>query len=387
MRIVAKKYPDNYSNDVMNVIRTMSFTNGRNVKLVGSYTIRNQAYAGDIDALEFVKVRSIADCVKRFQNVVKNTSELPVTFIADIKCGSVDEWKVVPDDAIIKDGRVVGYDRDAILQKVKHLYETKIITENQFIIAKRMLRPTINAVEFLALRKELRYNILRWSLKEISDGYKVLQDGRHYSLAHGVSSPTITKMDVVSWVNRGSFTDFEMIYEFEMKKKIINSGLRDLDIAIKESILLMRREGNYFKMAKRMYALARYYDYKHDLMPLNDLFIGDLGRIYSIFGDANTLKFLIENVNSLPKEKMLMEIDQFTNRLSNVVIPTYLRREKRVMAILKRLRNKEILKHNSATMVNLLDQLRFELYSVLSNYALRYLKQNRLYPLASKYLP
>ena len=387
MRIVVKKYPENYSNDILSVIRTMSFTNGKSVKLVGSYTIRNQVYAGDVDALEFVKVRSVADCVKRFQEVVKRTSDMPVTFIADIKCGSVDEWKVVPDDATIKDGRVVGYDRDVILQKVKHLYETKIITENQFIIAKRMLRPTVNAVEFLALRKELRYNILRWSLKEISDGYKVLQDGRRYSLADGVQTPTITKMDVVSWVNRGSFTDFEMIYEFELNGKVINNGLRDLDIAIKESILLMRREGNYFKMAKRMYALARYYDYKHDLMPLNDLFIGDLGRIYSIFGDANTLKFLIENADSLPKDKMLTEIDQFTARLSNVVIPTYMRREKKVMAILKRMENKEILKHNSATMIKLLDELRFELYSVLSNYSLRYLKQNRLYPLASKYLP
>jgi hypothetical protein len=318
---------------------------------------------------------------------VERTAHLPLTYIADIKCGTVEEWKVIPDDAIIDGGRVVGYDRDAILQKVEHLHDTKIITSEQFDIAKKMLRPTLNAVEFLAVKKELRYNILRWSLKEIKAGYKILQDGRQYLLSDGVQSPTITKMDVVSWIGGSRFTDFEMIYEFHLNGKILNKGLVDLDIAIKDSILLMRREGNYFKMAKRMFALARYHEYKHDIPPLNDLFIGDLGRIYSIFGDANTLKYLIENVESLPKDKIQMEIDQFITRLSNVVIPTYLRREKTVMGIIRRLDNKNIIKHNNATMLKLLDNLRYELFAVLSNYSLRYLKENRLYPLASKYLP
>jgi hypothetical protein len=365
----------------------MSFTDGKAVKLVGSYTLRNQVYAGDVDAIEFVKVKSATECSKRFQQVVKRTSQLSLTFIADIKCGSVEEWRVIPDSATIEEGRVVGYDRDAILQKVKHLHDTKIISLDQFDIAKKMLRPTVNAVEFLAIRKELRYNILRWSLKEIEAGYKVLQDNRRYTLADGVQSPTITKMDVVSWVGGSRFTDFEMIYEFRQNGRILNKGLVDLDIAIKDSILLMRREGNYFKMAKRMFALARYHDYRHDIPPLNDLFIGDLGRIYSIFGDVNTLRYLIENEKHLPKDKIHMEIDQFITRLSNVVIPTYLRREKKVMSLIRQMDDKNIINHNNETMLKLLEALRYELFAVLSNYTLRYLKEHRLYPLASKYLP
>jgi len=295
MRIILKKYPADYSDEVLRVIKAMSFTGGKGVKLVGSYTLRNQVYAGDVDALELVRIKSVKDCVKRFQRVAEEVVKIPYTYISDIKCGSIEEWRVVPTTATIEEGKVVGYDRDAILAKVKQLYDTKIIDAEQFSIAKRMLKPNVNAVEFLALQKELRYNILRWNLKEVVAGFKVLQDGRKYTLEEGVQSPTITKLDCVSWISGNHFTDFEMIYEFSLKGRIINKGLRDLDLAIRESVLLMRKEGNYFKMAKRMYALARYYEYKHDLEPLNNLFIGDLGRLYGVYGDAEALKFLIKN--------------------------------------------------------------------------------------------
>jgi hypothetical protein len=387
MRIVLKKYPADYSQEVLTVIHAMSFTQGKGVKLVGSYTLRNQVYAGDVDALELVPIKSVNDCVNRFQNVIKAVVKIPFTYISDIKCGSVEEWRVVPTDAKIVEGRVEGYDASAMLGKVKQLHDTKIIDDEQFMVAKRMLKNHVNAVEFLALQKELRYNIIRWSLKDVIAGYKMLQDGRKYTLAEGVQSPTITKLDVVSWIGGNHFTDFEMIYEFKLRGHIINKGLRDLDIAIRESVLLMRREGNYFKMAKRMYALARYYDYKHDLKPLNDLFIGDLGRLYGIYGDANSLKYLIQNVEDLPKDKIKFEVDQFISRLSNVVIPTFLRRENVIMTIVKRLENPEIYTHDSPTMLKLLDLLRHQIFTILSNYTLRYLKAERLFPVASKYLP
>jgi hypothetical protein len=387
MRIVLKKYPADYSQEVLTVIRAMSFTQGKGVKLVGSYTLRNQVYAGDVDALELVPIKSVNDCVNRFQNVIKAVVKIPFTYISDIKCGSVEEWRVVPTDAKIVEGRVEGYDASAMLGKVKQLHDTKIIDDEQFMVAKRMLKNHVNAVEFLALQKELRYNIIRWSLKDVIVGYKMLQDGRKYTLAEGVQSPTITKLDVVSWIGGNHFTDFEMIYEFKLRGHIINKGLRDLDIAIREIVLLMRREGNYFKMAKRMYALARYYDYKHDLKPLNDLFIGDLGRLYGIYGDANSLKYLIQNVEDLPKDKIKFEVDQFISRLSNVVIPTFLRRENVIMTIVKRLENPEIYTHDSPTMLKLLDLLRHQIFTILSNYTLRYLKAERLFPVASKYLP
>jgi hypothetical protein len=217
--------------------------------------------------------------------------------------------------------------------------------------------------------------------------YKVLQDGRKYTLEQGVQAPTITKMDVVSWVNGNRFTDFEMIYEFHKGKTVINKAMTDMDIAIKENILVLRREGNYFKMAKRMFALARYYKWKHDIKPLSELFNSDLGRLYSIYGDAEALKFIIEEAPAIPKDKVLFEAQQFVSRLANVVIPTYMRREAKIMRVVNRLQDPKLYTSDNATMLGLLDSLRGEIYEILQNYSLKYLREQRLYPLAYKYLP
>ena len=387
MRLPLKKYPADYTPEVLQVIKAMSFTEGKRVKLVGSFTLRNQVYAGDVDGLEFVPVRSISALVNKFKDVVRRVMALPTTYISDIKCGSVEEWKVIPDTATIKEGRVVGYDATKIKAKVKKLYDTNVIDESEYTYANRLLKSNPNAVEFLAIRRELRYNILRWTPKEVIKGYKILQDGRKYTLEMGVVAPTITKMDVVSWVNGNRFTDFEMIYEFHKGKAVLNKGLADMDIAIRENILVLRREGNYFKMAKRMFALARYYKWKHDLKPLSELFNIDLGRLNSIYGDAEALNFIIEEAENIPKDKVLSEAQQFVGRLANVTIPTYMRREPKIMRIVRRLQDPKLYTADNETMLSLLDKLRGEIYEILQNYTLRYLREQRLYPLATKYLP
>jgi hypothetical protein len=140
-------------------------------------------------------------------------------------------------------------------------------------------------------------------------------------------------------------------------------------------------------MAKRMYALARYFGYKHDLEPLNDLFTGDLGRLYGIYGDANSLKYIIENVSDIPKEKVDFEVSQFIQRLANIVLPTYLRREDEILRVVNKLRDTTIYKHNNPVMIDLLDRLRYYIFIILSNYTLRYLKAKRLFPVPAKYLP
>lgn len=387
MRLPLKKYPADYNEETLRVIRAMSFTSGKGVKLVGSFTLRNQVYAGDVDGLEFVPVRSINTLVKRFKEVVRDVLRLPYTYIADIKCGSVEEWKIIPDTATIKEGKVVGYDAVTAKTKVDELFKKGVIDEAEKTYARRLLKTSPNAVEFLNIRRELRYNILRWTPREIIRGYKVLQDGRKYTLEEGVQAPTITKMDVVSWVNGNRFTDFEMIYEFRKGRTILNKGLVDMDIAIRENILVLRREGNYFKMAKRMFALARYYKWKHDIKPLSDLFNSDLGRLYSIYGDAEALKFIIEEAEVIPKEKVLFEAQQFVSRLANVTIPTYMRREAKIMRIVRRLQDPRLYTADNKTMISLLDSLRAEIFEILQNYTLKYLREERLYPLAYKYLP
>ena len=381
-----KKYPADYSKEILNVLHAMSFTNGKHLNLVGTYTVRSQVYAGDVDAFESVPIKTIKNTAERFQDLVKRVVKLPFTYISDIKCGSVDEWIVIPETTEIRNGKVEGYNSNEILIKVKELYERNIIDNKQLILAKKLLKEKVNIVEFVALQKELRYNIIRWSLQDIIAGYKTLQDGRQYTLEEGIQADTITKLDVVSWISGNRFTEFEVIYIFKSGNRIINKGLGNYELAVKTSILFMESQGNYFKMAKRMYAISRYHNYKRDSTLLSDLFTGDLGKLYSIYGDTDSLIFLIENIKELPKDKISFEIDYFITRLSNVSLPLYMNNEKKITSIVNRLTNKKIYTYENNTMIRLLKALKSEILEIISIYSFEYLQLYKLYPIPSKYL-
>ena len=95
-----KEYPSGYSEDAMKVLNTMSFSNGKDVKILGSMSLRSQVYAGDYDAYETVvthgsKSDALQTLVKKFKKIVKEIQQIPNTFIGDIKSGSIEEWKII----------------------------------------------------------------------------------------------------------------------------------------------------------------------------------------------------------------------------------------------------------------------------------------------------
>jgi hypothetical protein len=125
--IMLKKYPADYSNEVMTILTAMSFTNGKNISLVGSFTLRPQIYAGDIDAYESVPIKSIKNTVERFQDLIKRVVKIPFTYISDIKCGSIEEWNIIPENVKIQNGKVDGYNAKEILNKLNGLYDTILV--------------------------------------------------------------------------------------------------------------------------------------------------------------------------------------------------------------------------------------------------------------------
>jgi hypothetical protein len=95
-----KEYPDGYSEDALRILNTMSFSNGKDVKILGSMSLRSQVYAGDYDAFENVKTSgskevALDNLVKTFKKIIKEVETIPNTYISDIKSGSVEEWKII----------------------------------------------------------------------------------------------------------------------------------------------------------------------------------------------------------------------------------------------------------------------------------------------------
>lgn len=370
---VRKQYPDGYSQDALRVLETMSLTDGKNLNIVGSMSLRSQIYAGDYDAYEIVnthgdKSSAVESLVRKFKSAIRELQELPYTYIGDIKSGSVEAWKVITEPYNYNDSQ----------KKLKQLRADNVISKDEYYDAKKHIRPSLSRLEKLEALNAVRFHIIRWTPEEVLKGHKVLRDGRKFTLEDAFQTPTITKLDVVSWVQNSRFTDFSVIYEFRHNGDVLNPGMKDIEQSIRENIYMLKQNGNYFKMAKRMFALAKYKGYTRELRVLSEMFNGDLGRLYHVYGDIGTLESMIESLNSLPYSKIEFEIDQFKARLSNVGLPDYLKDEDTILSLVEKVIHLRKETYTKERLLELLKKLKEELYTLLTNNAKEYLNYHEL---------
>jgi hypothetical protein len=373
--IVRKDYPDGYPSDALEVLRSMSFTNGKNVRVVGSMALRSQIYAGDYDAIEVVDVIGtkqlvIRDLVKKFKQIIKNLKSLPNTYIGDIKSGSIEDWVIIND----------RYNYDKSIEKLEQLHKEGIITPDEYHDGKKRIKPDVSKLELLALRRDFRPNIIRWSPRDVMLGFKILKDKRKFTLEEAFQTPTITKLDVVSWVQNNRFTDFSMIYQFKNNGRSMNLVITDIESSIRENIFMLHHDGNYFKMAKRMFALAKFKGYIDILEKLSPLFNGDVGRLYMVYGDIGTLESLFDITDDIPYSKINFEIDQFKGRLSNIALDKYVHREDELFTLINKLTSISNSKYTRKDIRDLLEKIKNILSNLMSFYAKAYLRKVKIMP-------
>jgi hypothetical protein len=315
-----KLWPKNYPADVVNIIDTMTFNN-KNVKMAGSMSLRSQQYAADYDMVESVeatgssKESAAAGIAKRFQGIVRALLKRRDTYIGDIKWGEVSDWTVVVGD--VRNGKVVGYDAAAARAKLTALVSAGVLTADEAAEMRPMLKSSPSPVEFLMAQRTIRPQIIRWTPKEVLAGHVVLRNGRRFTLAEGVMTPSLCKLDVVGFIQRSRFTDFSVIYTFQWHGKTLNPVQLDPAHELRKNIVVLDAEGDYFKMAKRIYSLIRESNVKL-ANRLTTLFNGDMGRLYAILSDIGTVLFLLENEGVVPLSKIQYQVGQFRARLGNI---------------------------------------------------------------------
>jgi hypothetical protein len=387
-----KDYPLNYSRDVLKVIDTISMTHGGDITIVGSMSLKSQQYAGDYDLIETVRGRykdtstAVKYYVKRFQTIVKKLMNEPDLTIGDIKAGTVEEWVVIPEEAGISDGAVKGYDYRASKDKIAELHSNGILTEEEYKYANKICLENPSIEEFLIMKKELRFHLVRWTPKEVKQGVVKLRDGRQMSLEEAFTSPSIIKLDAVAWVQNNRFTDFSIIYLLTNK----GIGINKVDTSkgkwsIKQDLLYYLLTKNYYKACKRLFSLARESKDLPLIAKLNTMLNSDLGRLYGIISDCGSLLYLLENETQLPLDKIKYELDQFRSRLGNIYSISV-----GGEGDLKKLVRADGLPKNAQgrkRMIELIESLQGRFEQVLSKQSLAYMQEHSLLPIAKKYLP
>jgi hypothetical protein len=386
MNINQKEFPIEYSNEVKNIIYALSLTNGEYITVYGSNSLTRQLYASDYDCYETIELtKNIGYFVEKFQFKIKNLMNMPLVYIMNFTCGKIPEWQILDDKISIEDGKVINYNQDESKAKLKNLFDKHIITASEFHYINNKLKPTIEADELFSLKQDCSFHIIKWTPKEIIRGYTKLINGDKYTLKQGFLSKSIIKLDVIAWVNGNRFTDFSVIYQFTSRGQPINGIQLFLDTTLKEDILSFVNDKKYFKTAKRIFALSLITKDNSVINKLTDLFNGDLGRIYNVYGDILTLINLIENEDDIPYDKIEFEIGMFRQRLANVNMPSYLKEKTRIFDVIDQL--KRIDRHSRPKMLKELRTMKKYLENLLNTETEKILKKIDILPLKKKYLP
>jgi len=328
-----KEFPTNYPEEAVTILRSMSFNDGKGLMLVGSASIRSQQYAGDYDGYQVVQMDAASEqeaakqIARQWQENVKRLRAMSYVYVGDIKCGSIEQWRVIPATARLVDGKVVDYNPTQSKKALDALLRSKVISPAEAKEAEALLKSPDNVAAFLQAKQTIKFHVIRWTAAEILAGRKKLRDGQWMYLRQAVLLPGVAKMDVVALIQKARFTDFSVIYEFRHKDKVLNPETYDIRESLRESIVAYKTEGNYFKMLKRIFALARFENDLETVKELTPILNSDLGRLYHIVSDIRTLTELLERPR-VPLPLIRYEIDQFVGRLSNIYTLTdYLKAE------------------------------------------------------------
>jgi hypothetical protein len=127
----------------------------------------------------------------------------------------------------------------------------------------------------------------------------------------------------VGFVANNRFSEFSIIYQFIVSGKVINpvpTGLAVIERGLRESVVAYFESGNYFKVLKRLFSLARIHGDKATLDALTPILNSDLGRLYYIISDCDVLLFLLDKAKA-PGPPIKYEVDYFIHRLANISLP------------------------------------------------------------------
>lgn len=363
----SKAYPSNYPSDAVQVLDAMSM--GGDFKLFGSMSLRSQQYAGDYDGYEVVHKKGevkqvLSELRKRFQDNIKKLRVIPNTWIGDIKAGLIEEWRVIPRNAIVEKGKITGYNSVHCRGVVDRLLKDKIISEKEAKDAIALLKTKPSVQDFLNAKESIKFHILRWTVQEILSNSKILRDNSRITLDRAFHLPGITKLDVISLIANNRFTDFSVIYEFHCNGKALNPDPSDIRTSLQESVIAYTASGNYFKVIKRLFALAKLNKNEKLIEIITPILNSNLGLMYLIVNDIDTLSMLLEE-KRVPMKLIRFEIDQFISRLSNVyTVGEYLKKDDTIMGEIHR-----ILRLPQSKLHSALDKLKNELNDIVQEKA------------------
>lgn len=337
--IVSTKPDDSYSLDQLKNIKLLSVSKQLPASPFGSATYRVQKYPGDLDLHEiFIDCCSMKEVINKFEKVlvttVRNIQKQPIHYVLEIKAGLDNRYDV--NIGTLKNG-IFNIKRKNIEDKTIELAKQNLFNSKEVnIISDILQKQNVNENDYDVLYYIFRERkVLRWTYSEIIKKYKMLPGNKKITLNKALYSKAHVKIDAVALINNKfvEITNFFILVYQDRNKKLhmINLDYNFLDrvqskqnynkqIKIEiEKLYYSNMFYNPFKMAKRIWALARANNERNTVLTLLPVVTGNISALYQIKSEIDAILRIMTEVKSYAYQTIRKQIDQFKGRLANIV--------------------------------------------------------------------
>jgi hypothetical protein len=276
---------------------------------VGSFRYKAHRYPGDIDIFEPIKAccdkESASKAIaSKIQGMAREILTRPDVYLGDFKAGLDDRFLIPSLDSAqnILDG----------------LLKQNLITTDEY-------KEALAFSSLDDLQEYMRkFRIVRWTLEEILSGVKVLPNDIKLTLSDALTHKSVVKIDL--WAplngNYNEITNFFLVVmiDKEGKEVVLNEELGDRLINLNHDIIKYgsKEHRNSLKLAKRLWNRALFLGDTKMPKILYPLFQSGCNSLNQIAGESEVIRMMIERLPNPPIETLLLQIDGFRRRITDV---------------------------------------------------------------------
>lgn len=346
INILQQRKKESLTPDMKDVIDILTLDPNNPPKIVGSFKYKVHEYPADIDLYEGVQGCCTIDTTKYrmvqyFKNMALKIQNRRFTYLGDFKAGIDERYYINVGEYNPEEKKIINYNKDDIINQISRLYETKLLSKDDAVRLIRLVYDRPNYIQYQELRDAIRnHYVLRWSIKELLSGYKILPLRKKITLSSAISQGTIVKADLWALIDDRfmEVTNWFMLTAIENDKTIYLSEKPDLyQKSLKNEIMLLKNPElkKNMKLAKRMWLYAISQEDHYTIKQLYPLFSSPVAKLYQIQSEIEILINMVEKLQDPPYSLISKQISQFKTRIGS--IPDIYLNEKNEEDVLKNL--------------------------------------------------
>jgi hypothetical protein len=261
------------------------------------------------------------------------------------------------------------YDMFTVVQTEVSLDELKLQVRNEFkeMMLKFKSTPDVYFIEFMCgVDKDGK--ALKWTMDEVIQGHK-----DEYKFIDVLDKQSVIKVEIVAYID-GQFIPFSDVFEFRIGKKGINQEKTTLDTvpSLAREVKKYYEAKNFMKVLKRLFVISLTEKNKKLSEKLINIFQSDIGFIYKIKSDLETIKEVLEKYDDkLTLTRAKDSIQALKERLATQTAHTF------KDSIYKMFDNAS--KKNTSLSINrIIDKITENIINVVNNLLKKQIKKQRI---------